>query len=99
MFFLTFIIPLRHIHDVGDILSPRREVLSKILRLTFCILEEWDAGYGGLVSNEHPWDDLVTVHAPPLAKDAEDREKNNPVGEERNMCHLVNNLLSLLEEA
>ena len=28
MFFLTFIIPLRHIHDVGDFLSPRKQVFK-----------------------------------------------------------------------
>ena len=38
--------------------------------VVFCLLEEWDAGYGGLVSDEHPRGDLVTVHPPPLAKDA-----------------------------
>ena len=45
------------------------------MRSTCCLLEEWDAGYGGLVSDEHTRGHLVTVHTPPLAKDAEDENK------------------------
>ena len=79
-FFLTFIIPLCDIHDVGDFLSPRKQtdVINQNCCLMF-ILEEWDAGYGSLVPYKHPWGHLVTVHTPPLAKDAETREKNKPI--------------------
>ena len=100
-YFLTFIIPLCHIHDVGDFLSPTKQVFELSIEVNHCLLEEWDAGYGGLVSYEHTRSHLITVHPPALAKDTGRKIKKSKKIQEviTILCYLVNSPLSLLVEA